>query len=171
MTIQVDALPDDDEWMGKAAAHLEKAGFQRAGLDELRRNPRKACLKYEPGKGVGFLGHGVWNAGTFGCWYVGLDRAYGIGRYSVALQNGTGGYCDGEANRMLPLDWLIGHGLGGAFVNGENSGCFNLELFKSCCFEHKGLIWIPMGVKLTFVDAYGVWKYNHLAANGCGRIL
>ena len=172
MTIRVDALPGDGEWMAKAAERLKKAGFKRADLDKLRSNPRKGCLKNEPGKGVGFCGHGKWVEGSFGLWYVGPKRQHGIRRFSVALQDGAGDYCDGEPCRKLPLNWLIEHGLAGVFVNGDmDSKCCNLELLRECSFEHEGLIWIPMRVKIAFRDAYGAWKYDHAADKGCGRLL
>ncbi len=172
MKIRVDALPDDAEWMRKAAKSLKEAGFDQEELDALRRNPREACLKTEGEKGVGFFGNGQWVQGTFGLWYVGRKKNRGSRRYSVACQNGAGDYCDGEPCRKLTWEWLVENGLTGAFVNGDmNPASCNLVLHKKNCFEHEGLIWIPMGVKTTFQDAYGAWRYDHAADKGSARLL
>ena len=171
MTIRVDALEGDEDWKILAAKSLKDAGFKIEGLDELRRNPRKACLKNEAEKGVGFYAFGKWEEGTFGLWYVGLASQHGIRRYSVTLHDGAGRYCDAEACRRLELNWLIENGPG-AFVNGtESLAISNLELLGKHFFEHKGLVWIPMRVRTTFADTFGGWKYNPKADKGCSRLM
>ena len=169
MTILVDALPDDAGWMIKAADSLRRAELAEEGLNKLRQNPRTARLMDEPGKGVGFKGIGRWEQGSFGCWYVGRHAQYGDGRYAVALQDTSGCYCDAESCRALSLDWLIKHGQG-AFINGNESSCAcNMELCKNEAILHNDLVWIPMRVKVTFEDDFGVWKYRHLAVKGGSR--
>jgi hypothetical protein len=172
LKIQLYPLDGDPEWKDKAMKSLTRAGFDMPGLVRLSAHPRNACLKNEPDKGVGVFGKGEWDKGTFALWYVGRARQHGIRRYSVALQDGSGQYCDAEACRFLSLEWLIEKGLAGPFVNGElNSSACNLELVKDSWFEHEGFIWIPMRVKTTFQDAYCAWKYDHAADKGCNRLV
>ena len=173
--LKVDAL-DDPVWKKAAEEALRKAGFLEQDLAQLRASPRVAHLKNEEDKGMGFWCDGTWSPNSFACWYVGVSRADGGGRYSVALQNGTAWHCDGQFGRELPVESVIEHGTCGAMINGEDveAKC-NMRLYKKFAFEHTGAdnikkVWIPMGTKAKpIVDAFAAWCYNPLADAGCNR--
>jgi hypothetical protein len=174
--MKVDAVDDDPVWKEAAQVALVKAGFLEQDLAQLRASPRVAFLKNEEGKGIGFWCDGVWSPLSFACWYVGVWRAAGGGRYSVALQDGSAAHCDGQFGWELPVESVIEHGTCGAMINGEDveADC-NMRLHKICAFIHTGAdnikkVWIPMGTKnKTIEDAFAAWCYNPLADAGCNR--
>ena len=173
--IQVDPVKDDG-WWAKAKGYLRKAGFTDEHVNQLRETPREACLINVPDKGVGVRFSGKWGKGDLAGWYVGVHRRNGRGRYSLALQNGGGGHCDGEPCWSLLLEWVVEHGQFGALLNGSTSvsDC-NMEVLKKFAFPHRvndvELVWVPIRVTSDFSDAEGIWQYNHAAEAGRNRLV
>ena len=173
--IQVDPVKDDG-WWAKATDCLRRAGFKDDHVNQLRETPREACLINVPGKGVGVRFSGKWGKGDLAGWYVGVHRRNGRGRYSLALQNGGGGHCDGEPCWSLLLEWVVEHGQFGALLNGSTSvsDC-NMEVLKKFAFPHRvndvELVWVPIRVTSDFSDAEGIWQYNHAAEAGRNRLV
>jgi hypothetical protein len=165
---------EDEGWWAKARECLRKAGFEAEYVNLLRQTPREACLRNVPGKGIGVWFSGKWGKGEFAGWYVGIYRTKGRGRYSVALHDGKEGHSDGEACRQLLLEWVVKHGLFGAFLNGSQSphNC-NLELLRALSFVYRHpvhndveLVWTPLKIRKEFSDEEGIWQYNPKADAG-----